>query len=358
MGRKLLLALVVFLLFSSVVEILLRRFHQRLPLPLSSFIATSYHSGVGGIYFHEPRLHMRLMKPHYQREMYYNGYRWQHRTDHMGFRNPQDRGQARVVLLGDSMIYGHGVNEQHTVRHHLEALTRQPVSNLGIQGGSAHQELQILREYGLKLSPKVIVLFFLTNDIQDLWDDLSEEQMRSFIAQADATTEPRYFDASGLSAGERLVSALEGFYVARAIYASAKLIYQRVVPPAAAAAPKAWRTRPLFVSKPRLRLAMEFHLRALQRMHALTRTRGVAFVNVFIHTGQAHYADEEPVYEEVLSQFCGSEGIRHLSLRRAFGQVKERDRLFLKNDGHFTSEGARLAAREVARYLGENGLLK
>ena len=135
MGRKLLLALVVFLLFSSVVEILLRRFHQRLPLPLSSFIATSYHSGVGGIYFHEPRLHMRLMKPHYQREMYYNGYRWQHRTDHMGFRNPQDRGQARVVLLGDSMIYGHGVNEQHTVRHHLEALTRQPVSNLGIQGG-------------------------------------------------------------------------------------------------------------------------------------------------------------------------------------------------------------------------------
>jgi len=330
--------------------------HQHFPLPLSSFIATSYHTGVGGIYFHAPDLHMRLMKPLFQREMYYNGYRWQHRTDKMGFRNPKDRDHARIVLLGDSMIYGHGVDEQHTVRHHLEALIGQPVHNLGIQGGSAHQELQILKKYALKLSPKVVVLFFLTNDIRDLWDDLTEEEMRRFLAHKDKASEPRYFDPSPLSPGKRLVSALEGFYVARAICAAVKLIYQRAVPPAAA--DQTWRARPLFVKRPRLKLAMDFHLRALQRMQALARANNIAFINVFIHTGQAHYADEEPVYEEVLRQFCRAEEMHFLSLRQAFGQVKERDRLFLKNDGHFTSQGAKLAAEEVGQYLEEGGLLE
>src|SRR5215467_7764816 len=52
-------------------------------------------------------------------------YYWHHKTDAMGFRNPADRTQASIVLLGDSMVYGHGVEETSTIRHHLEILLKQ-----------------------------------------------------------------------------------------------------------------------------------------------------------------------------------------------------------------------------------------
>src|SRR5262249_47720172 len=97
------------------------------------------------------------------------------------FRNPQDRREADVVLLGDSMIYGHGVEEASTVRHHLENLLRRPVANLGIQGAGIHEEYQALKRFGLALEPKYVFLFFLVNDINDALSSLSAEDMQRFL---------------------------------------------------------------------------------------------------------------------------------------------------------------------------------
>ena len=100
------------------------------------------------------------MKPNFTRKMHFNGYRWLHKTDWNGFRNPIDRHRADIVLLGDSMIYGHGVDEPHTVRHELESIVGLPVYNMGMQGASAHQEYQIMNKYALSLDQSMFSCFF------------------------------------------------------------------------------------------------------------------------------------------------------------------------------------------------------
>jgi hypothetical protein len=121
------------------------------------------------------------MKPNYKRTMYFNGYSWHHATDARGFRNPTNRSSAHIVLLGDSMVYGHGVEETSTVRHYLEHILNKPVANLGIQGSSIHEEYQVLKTFGVNLDPQYVFLFFLVNDIRDLTVNLSDGEMENFL---------------------------------------------------------------------------------------------------------------------------------------------------------------------------------
>ena len=65
---------------------------------------------------------------------HWNGYSWRHRTDAWGGRNPETWSEVDVALLGDSMIYGHGVEEEQTTAHFLRERLGVKVSNLGSHG--------------------------------------------------------------------------------------------------------------------------------------------------------------------------------------------------------------------------------
>jgi|HubBroStandDraft_6_1064221.scaffolds.fasta_scaffold720385_2 hypothetical protein len=111
---------------------------------------------------------MERMRPHYERKMFFNGYHWLHRTDWMGFRNPTDRKQVDIALIGDSMIYGHGLDESETVCSHLERILGRPVANLSEQGGAMDYEYEILKDDAVLLHPFYVFIFFLNNDISDV----------------------------------------------------------------------------------------------------------------------------------------------------------------------------------------------
>ena len=106
-------------------------------------------------------------------------------TNSQGFR---DRERAfvrrdnapRVLALGDSMTWGAGVSYDETfatlLEQSLNALTAgAEVINLGVPGWGPHEELHLLKVYGVDFHPDVILLnFFIGNDIQnDRWDDLN-----------------------------------------------------------------------------------------------------------------------------------------------------------------------------------------
>ncbi len=55
-------------------------------------------------------------------------------VDRRGFRNAVSRDRAEVSLLGDSMIYGQGVDIDETVGHYLESEMGKSVVNLARQG--------------------------------------------------------------------------------------------------------------------------------------------------------------------------------------------------------------------------------
>lgn len=343
---KLALAAVTLCFCTLLVEFYARTFTETLPVALANYIATGYHTGPSGIYRFCPGMKMLMMRSRYEREMYFNGYRWHHKTDSMGFRNPQDRTSADVILLGDSMIYGHGLDEPSTVRHHLERILDRPVANLGIQGAGIHHEYQILKRFGLALHPKFIFLFFLVNDIDDVMFNLTDDEMERFLRIPVQDHASPYFDPIK-PPRFKLLDYLRELYVFKAMefwrsYGNAS--------GSAHAAETSWEMLPLFAGDPRRTLAMRFHLHALRKIQDLSARNNAVLVHMFIPTGG--FREQEPVYEQVIRSFCAQAGILFYDLNEGFSKSGvSRARLILKGDGHWSDRGAEIVARLLAAYM-------
>ncbi len=347
------LSTIVFLCSLLPVELYFRYFPQTLPQPLGNYLATGYNDNLTGIYRYNPDMKMYLMRPDYERDMYFNGYRWHHKTDFMGFRNPVNRSSADIVLLGDSMIYGHGLEETSTVRHFLEEMVQRPVANLGIQQNSIHQEYQVLKHFGVKFHPKYVLLFFLQNDILDLTLSLSDADMERFLELPVPDHQTPYFDVKPLLTNwlYPVNYLLRELYVIKAYvflkkylrtgqYANAETLI--------GGCNDSWQSLPFFQNQPRLLLAMKFHLHALHKIQNLANTHQFKFVNIFVYTG--FFRDEEDIYENILRFFCHDHGIAFFSLRNEFQiALKNGQELFLKGDGHFSEQGARLVAWVISQ---------
>lgn len=208
------LAPVLLMVFSvgltlAAMEIVLRSWPLLLGDTFANGVLTRYGSGEGQIYYHDNRLGMPFMIPNYETEMYYNRYVWRHRTDAHGFRNERPSIPADVVLLGDSFIYGHGVNVEDTVAHYLAQATGWTVANLGRQGDCAFQEAYILTEFLPVYRPRWVVYFFFENDLADLHQWVDEATMRRFAASDVAAIiyPPRTPLAVALAEHERILAA-------------------------------------------------------------------------------------------------------------------------------------------------------
>jgi lysophospholipase L1-like esterase len=94
-----------------------------------------------------------------------------HHVDAYGFRNPWPwPAQADVVVVGDSLTFGHGVaNDQAWPSILDRALSPIRVINLGLEGAGPQQYLRVYETFGVNLQPKVLIVgFFVRNDF---WDE-------------------------------------------------------------------------------------------------------------------------------------------------------------------------------------------
>jgi lysophospholipase L1-like esterase len=101
-----------------------------------------------------------------------------YRANADGFRDrvyarPKPPGVFRVVVLGDSIAFGFGVDEQETFPKVLEALAegaseqRVEVVNLGVSGYNAYTEAALLADVGVTYEPDLILVQFCVNDLND-----------------------------------------------------------------------------------------------------------------------------------------------------------------------------------------------
>ena len=99
-------------------------------------------------------------------------------TDANGFRNsPPEKATYDIVALGDSFTRASGVASpwpQLLAEH-----TQSDVLNLGEVGYGPQEELEILRQYGLKKKPQWVILAYFEGN--DLYDAGSYEQSNPFI---------------------------------------------------------------------------------------------------------------------------------------------------------------------------------
>lgn len=78
-------------------------------------------------------------------------------TDFEGFRNSHPVEDPDIVFIGDSFTEAGNVNEEHTFVSRVGKATSSSVRNLGRINYSPSEELVVLREFGLKATPRVVV---------------------------------------------------------------------------------------------------------------------------------------------------------------------------------------------------------
>ena len=99
------------------------------------------------------------------------------RINDLGFRDPRDYpiektpGTFRIVVLGDSVTFGHGSLFETTYPYLLEQRLKQwrpsvnwQIWNLGVPGYNTRQELRYLQEVGATFKPDLVIVGFFPND--------------------------------------------------------------------------------------------------------------------------------------------------------------------------------------------------
>jgi lysophospholipase L1-like esterase len=264
-------------------------------------------------------------------------------------RSPQPApGTIRILALGDSVTFGMGVTHDQTYPRQTEALlnaARGPhappveVLNMGMPGYNTLHQLAQLRELGLALQPRVVVLGFLYNDVEQS------------SAQKEAGGTPK--------AKQSLLRETQSRVNAATLWLKKNSLFFAWLTPRLGMV-----LRPLgfkgfgqigevkdqYVdSNPHWRRVRD----ALLEMKRLTAERGVELV-VMIVPAMAQFDDATyPIkeYHQAVATFCRENGIRVLDLLPAFWGL-DGTRLWIHaTDGHPNAEGQRIIARSLAEFL-------
>lgn len=133
---------------------------------LADQVLSGYRASPGGIYYVVKDLPIRLCWPNYTDRLYASGYWWTHQTDARGFRNPPGV-ESDLLVLGDSQIYGHGVEEPETTCALLRRRFGRAAYNMARQGDCLHDSYILLRLFVDELRPRQVVLVVFYNDFRD-----------------------------------------------------------------------------------------------------------------------------------------------------------------------------------------------
>lgn len=297
----------------------------------TNVVLSKYYVGYGGIYIYDRELKMNFMKPNFKAEMYFNHYRWLHETDKWGFRNPVDKDNAEIVVLGDSFIYGHGVEQSQTVGYFLEKITNLSVMNLARQGDCAFQQIYLLDQVGLKFKPKYVVYFFSNGDIRDLTVYLSEKDMKEFIETP----------IQNITFKERKDQKRNAFYE-YLYYLSEKRPYIFKVYKLAIFTIK----EKLFKGENEAKqigledvrsLEWKYTKKAIQQMKYVSDLNKTEFIIVPISSGNRQQF-------EILKNIASEYNISFINTQ----SMNFVDSFYLSNDGHFSEKGARAMAELIA----------
>ena len=128
----------------------------------------------GSLYFkldnHHPRLGW-FSKPNHQEVIWYYN-RTEIHTNNEGFRAKRNfplqkhPDSTRIMLIGDSFTFGEGITDDSVFASILQrSMPHTQVINAGIHGYGHDQILLLLKEYGLKYKPDIIILGYVTEDM-------------------------------------------------------------------------------------------------------------------------------------------------------------------------------------------------
>jgi hypothetical protein len=356
----------------ALLETVLRLTPGLLPPRYGNAVYAVYGDWPGAIYFWDKETRVNFMRPDFQTRAYWNGYWWEHRTDEWGFRNPPGLERKEWLLLGDSMIYGHGVEEQETVAHFLRADHHIVAYNMGRQGDSLFQEYLLARLYVPRFRPDVVVLFVFLNDFEDLTTYRQPEQI-TLVPEIDQLDYAALFDRVrspppparigkqlqrskalrlGLAIGEDLRKQMQR---SKAWLLDLAILQNVRITAALAAAPDAPPLPPFMApidDEARFAPLADYYRRVLTDLAQRVRADGARLVVVQLDLGeQAFGATALPAQARVRALLDAIGVVADFPVLSTRSIYRDCAACFLANDGHFNAEGHRRLAAYLARQI-------
>lgn len=283
---------------------------------------------------------------------------------------PQDRktrGEKRILVTGDSSVYGWGQPDGQTYAEQLERTlddmtpnVRVRVINLGIPGYSTEQTIRLLDRLGWDYEPDLLVVHNIFSDC-----NIDAFQDRTALEMADPEG----------TATRRLLHSSRVYCTARAPWVSyqARVNQQpnRVLMPGRPAGPNAAVALEKIDQVIDLsRVPLDDYLDNLDTIRTQAQARGAGMVvaplaqewDVGIWRANMPKPTEGQVlpwypYREALRGWADAQGIGHVDLPTVFAGAAEPNRLFM-DQMHPTVEGGRVMAEAIADHVRQNpGLL-
>jgi len=310
-------------------------------------VFSRYGTGPGGIYFRVEPLSMYLMWPNHETPAYYNGYWWSHRTDDLGFRNLGGR-PSDVVLHGDSMIYGHGVDTEDVVSEVLHARHGWNTYNIAQQGDCLYQGYVKLRLYLDELSPNVVLHFAFLNDVRDLELHLPEAELtRLGILERDDWPALRREVARLADTGPRRagIARMPAVRFPGALWREVSERLRRRT----RASPDDELADPL-LDPDRYARATRYYERVLADLDEHVRDANAELVVVNLDVMPESHATTRARFRQLLQNVTARTGVSYLDTGRAFADCTD---CTLENDGHLSPKGHALLAQLVDGWLRE-----
>jgi hypothetical protein len=355
----------------ALLEVGLRAGARALPVDLGMHLFACYGDLHEGVSFVTSVGAMQLGRPHVAAVCTWNGHWWRHRADAYGQRNPETWEQVDVALIGDSMVYGHGVEEHDTAAAYLRGRLGVRVANLGRWGDSPVEYTLKLRVFAAPLRPRVAVVVFFQNDISGTNVARSAEQQRAFVdgapvpELADVTREALLAEASPPRSRWSPEAIRRALLLPRAV---AWAMRPETPPPHGDWAPPPsgpgteepdGATQPPAMAdddapRPDETLAIEYLHAACTRMDETARGAGMTLVLVTLPALLGGRPDrfDRMVHREV-DAAAKRLGLRFLDATPAFRGPDGRwlPGMLLPRDGHLTPAGHRRFGEEIARFL-------
>jgi len=235
-----------------------------------------------------------------------------------GFRGLRDLDEEdprpRIVVLGDSMVFGSGVREEHRLTEVMESLEpRWRVDNLAMTGWGVDLMIRALEHVGLDLDPDVVVLSVYTDDFRRVvpyFAGLGFDYRKFRLDDGALTDEPYPYPASW----ERL-------RLVQAVY-------------------QTWWTRH--------RNRFDLNGALLDRFAALARERDFAPVLLFI-PGRSDTAEDQQ-RRGFLSSWAAHAKVLYLDLSDPIHAAGS-DSVFIEDNWHLNPEGHRIAGAELREFI-------
>lgn len=343
------------ILAASVGEVLLRTGRNHLSPKLRAFISNCYDAqdDVNGIYYMDPRLGLTLPRPDFSTTCSWNGYDWRHRGDHSGFRNPKTLDTTDIAILGDSIVYGHGVEEGDTIAARLRSQMGLAVTNFGVTGASPVHYLAFSRNYALRLHPKALVIVIFANDLLEIPLQRSADEIARFSRDA-VGREMRILPPDALTAfaprpalSRRILS--DSVFLRTFLYGMHALSEETQTE-----TPEPVPTRPDVVDLEQpFGPSVAYLRRVLGVLAADTKRTESRLIVLYVPATLGNFGLENAGLPRMLSESADSGGYFFIDTTPALtdGQGRGKPGTRLPHDGHLTGAGAAVVADLIATQL-------